>query len=98
MRGYLSLQDIRIPASVEIIGNECFRGCMALSSVIFESGSKLSQIGENVFDECYAMQSFMIPRSVVSVPKMWGSLASVKVRREAAASIRPPPRANKRRK
>jgi hypothetical protein len=105
IRDCLSLQEIHIPASVEIIGNECFRGCRRLSSVIFESESKLTQIGENVFKGCASMRSLMIPRSFLSVPKEWGwKWGSCAVRREPVALVPPPPRTvakprvNKRRK
>jgi hypothetical protein len=43
------LCSICIPASVEIIGEECFSECHNLSRVVFGSGSKLSQFHSVVF-------------------------------------------------
>jgi hypothetical protein len=37
-----------VPASVEILGESCFADCGSLSSVTFESGSKLLGIEEEV--------------------------------------------------
>jgi hypothetical protein len=37
------LTAINIPASIEIIGEECFAACESLSSITFESGSKLAE-------------------------------------------------------
>jgi hypothetical protein len=40
------LVEIILPSSVEVLGEECFSLCVSLSSVIFESVSKLSRIEE----------------------------------------------------
>jgi hypothetical protein len=36
------LIEIEIPASFEILGEDCFLGCGSLTSLTFESGSRLS--------------------------------------------------------
>jgi hypothetical protein len=43
------LIEIVIPALVEVLGNGCFQECIQLRSVIFESGSRLREIGTNAF-------------------------------------------------
>jgi hypothetical protein len=45
----VSLSSICIPAGVEKLERSCLAGCHSLSSVTFESGSKLSFIGERCF-------------------------------------------------
>jgi hypothetical protein len=46
------LKSIQIPNSVEKLEYECFSQCESHSEVIFESGSKLKEIGERVFNDC----------------------------------------------
>jgi len=45
------LKEIVIPASVEEIDENAFRGCSNLRSVRFEKGSRLSSLGKSVFVE-----------------------------------------------
>jgi hypothetical protein len=47
-----SLKAICIPASVKIIGEWCFAFCQRLTSVTFQSGSKLSAINQRAFLSC----------------------------------------------
>jgi hypothetical protein len=43
------LIEMILPASVEFLGEECFFECTSLSSITFESGSRLSRIEANAF-------------------------------------------------
>jgi hypothetical protein len=43
------LKFVQIPASVEVLDESCFDECRSLSSVSFETGSRLSRIGEWAF-------------------------------------------------
>jgi hypothetical protein len=52
-----------IPSSVEILGAECFLQCDSLSSITFESNSRLTTIEALVFASTSA-QSIVLPRSV----------------------------------
>ncbi|MDR1031950.1 MAG: leucine-rich repeat domain-containing protein [Holosporales bacterium] len=45
--GCASLVSICIPFSLETIGEKCFLNCRSLSSVTFESGSRLADIGKD---------------------------------------------------
>jgi hypothetical protein len=57
------LIEIIIPASVEILGEECFAMSASLSRVIFESGSRLSRIEKAAFRGT-ALVEIAIPVSV----------------------------------
>jgi hypothetical protein len=61
------LKSICIPASVEILGQRCFK-CSSLSQIIFESGSRLAQIGESAFLNCSSLVSICIPAQVEEIP------------------------------
>jgi serine/threonine protein kinase len=46
------LKSIRIPNNVEKLGDECFCCCEYLSEIVFESESKLKEIGNEAFYDC----------------------------------------------
>jgi hypothetical protein len=52
-----------IPSSVEILGSSCFRSCESLSSISFESNSRLLRIESYGFGES-SLQSIVIPNIV----------------------------------
>jgi hypothetical protein len=58
-----SLQSILIPSNVEILGSKCFSNCKSLSSITFESNSRLTQIESEAFHQS-SLQSILIPRNV----------------------------------
>jgi hypothetical protein len=62
------LQAIRIPASVEIIGEGCFTRCTSLSQLTFESGSRLARIGNHAFWNCSSLVSICLPALVEEIP------------------------------
>jgi hypothetical protein len=43
------LVEIVIPASVEVLGDECFLECTQLESITFESDSRLQKVGQRAF-------------------------------------------------
>jgi hypothetical protein len=45
------LTTIHVPASVEVLCKSCFSSCESLTSVAFESNSKLQRIAESAFAE-----------------------------------------------
>jgi hypothetical protein len=57
------LIEIAIPSSVEILCDGCFLGCVSLTSVRFESWSRLSRIESQVFAEAGLIE-IVIPASV----------------------------------
>jgi hypothetical protein len=52
---------ICIPVSVELLCGRCFLGCEALSSVRFETGSKISRIDQFAFSDCSSLSSICLP-------------------------------------
>ena len=72
--GCKSLQEIEIPASVEVLGERCFGGikdsngkvvfCESLSRVTFASGSCLKRIEKGAFGWCESLQDIEIPAGV----------------------------------
>jgi hypothetical protein len=49
---------------VEVICESCFEMCQGLSSVRFESGSKLARIESKAFANCSSLSSICIPSSI----------------------------------
>jgi hypothetical protein len=62
--GCSSLSAIVVPASVEILGEECLSNCRLLSSVSFESGSRLARIERRAFYDCSSLKSLFLPASL----------------------------------
>jgi hypothetical protein len=52
-----------IPSSVAVLGSSCFSECKSLSSISFESNSRLMRIEWDAFS-CSSLQSIVIPSSV----------------------------------
>jgi hypothetical protein len=65
--GYAILRAICIPSSVEKICEYCFNGCNSLSTITFESDSKLSCIEGSAFSNCSSLSSICIPSSVEKI-------------------------------
>jgi hypothetical protein len=63
-----ALKSILIPADIEILGDHSFDGCTSLSEIIFESGSKLTQMVGSVFVGCSSLASICIPAGVDKIP------------------------------
>ena len=66
-----SLTSIEIPAGVKRIGWSTFRGCKALTIVIFEQGSQLNTINDNAFQKCSSLKT--IDMSTCTKVKIIGS-------------------------
>jgi hypothetical protein len=60
---YSSLQSIIIPCTVEVLCSACFSYCKSLSSVSFESDSRLTRIESEAFSSS-SLQSILIQFSV----------------------------------
>jgi hypothetical protein len=52
-----------LPSSVEVLGERCFSHCGSLSSITFESGSRLSRIEKWTFSQT-GLIDIVIPSSV----------------------------------
>ncbi|MDR1267704.1 MAG: leucine-rich repeat domain-containing protein [Holosporales bacterium] len=57
------MQSITIPKSV-VFCEGSFCGCRVLTSVVFEEGSRLTEIGFGTFFACSSLRSITIPKSV----------------------------------
>ena len=62
------LKFIKIPSSVESIGDSCFFGSN-VETVEIENNSKLQTIGEYAFSDCEQLKFIKIPSSVESIGK-----------------------------
>jgi hypothetical protein len=58
-----SLKSIEIPRNVEILGSSCFSSCFSLSSISFESNSRLLRIESSAFSYS-SLKSIEIPRNL----------------------------------
>jgi hypothetical protein len=61
-----SLQSILIPRNVEIFGSQCFSNCESLSSVTFESNSRLTRIESSAFSSS-SLHSILIPSTILFI-------------------------------
>jgi hypothetical protein len=59
------LSHIIIPRDIEILGSLCFCECTLLSSISFESNSRLKRIESQAFSACHP--SIVIPSTVLFV-------------------------------
>jgi hypothetical protein len=62
------VEPIRIPKSVERIGEHCFGKCSSLCEITFEAGSNLKEIANCAFMRC-SIKSAAIPKSVERIGK-----------------------------
>jgi hypothetical protein len=58
------LLSICIPASVIVLGEDCFAGCVSLMGVTFAGGSQLISICRGAFTDCTSLRRIRIPASV----------------------------------
>jgi hypothetical protein len=65
--GCEGLRSICIPSSVEIIRNNCFSWCCALSSLTFAASSKIVSIERRAFLRCSSLRSLHLPASLESI-------------------------------
>ena len=55
--GQTEIVEIRIPASVQKIGDNAFANCVSLKKVVFANGSVLTEIGKAAFLNCVSLES-----------------------------------------
>jgi hypothetical protein len=63
IRNFSDLLHLEIPQSIEILCSSCFESCKSLSSISFESNSRLTRI-ESKASSFSSLQSIEIPRNV----------------------------------
>lgn len=62
-----NLQSIVIPKSVNYIGKNAYRWCNNATSITFESGSALTELGEGIFNTCSSVKMLDIPEGVKTI-------------------------------
>jgi hypothetical protein len=62
-----------------MLDSYCFSLCSSLSSVTFQSGSRLRALGERAFENCALLKSISLPGSIESVNKYCFSGCSLSV-------------------
>lgn len=84
-----SLQSIKIPACVLVLGNGCFEFCHALRDVNFDTGSQLTKLPARCFKDS-ALTRIVIPASVqvISISCFERCLSLVFVKVEQPSSLR----------
>jgi hypothetical protein len=63
IRNFCESAEVEIPNNIEILGSRCFSSCKSLSSITFESNSRLTRIESKAFYES-SLQSILIPMNV----------------------------------
>ena len=66
-QGCERINTLVIPASVQVIGDSAFSQCFGITSITFESSSKLHTIGSSAFSGCTRVKSLNIPNGVKHV-------------------------------
>ena len=64
---YASLQQLKFPASLQIIEENAFQACDALTSITFAKNAQLTTIGDNAFTLCLRLKEIKLPDSVKSI-------------------------------
>jgi hypothetical protein len=81
------LTTIEVPASVEVLCKVCFSKCKSLTSVIFESNSKLRDVAADCFEQSPRLHPIDYPpslskRSQIVVSRTAGASSSSIVDKE----------------
>jgi hypothetical protein len=84
------IRRVCVPSSIESISASPFENLRTLSNVAFESGSRLSNLGEGAFLYCYSLQSICIPSRIRTISELCFSgcqnLASLRFERGSVIS------------
>ena len=60
-----ALTEVTIPRNIRYIGTFAFTDCKNLETINFEEGSRLNHIDLRAFENCYALETFNMPDSVI---------------------------------
>jgi hypothetical protein len=64
IRYFGSEPAVSLNCNIEIIGSGCFLACISVSSLTFESGSRLTRIESRAFSYCLELEAIVVPASV----------------------------------
>lgn len=59
------LKSIALPSNMDVIGNDCLKGCSSLTKVIIPDS--VTSIGESAFDQCKGITSINIPEGCKTI-------------------------------
>ena len=59
------LKSIALPSNMDVIGNDCLKGCSSLTKVIIPDS--VTSIGESAFDQCMGITSINIPEGCKTI-------------------------------
>ena len=62
-----NLEKINIPASVTLLGQDCFSSCSVLTSVTFDENSSLTTINKTCFGSCISLEEIVLPNTVTKI-------------------------------
>lgn len=61
------LERVNIPASVTLLGQDCFSSCSVLTSVTFDANSSLTTINKTCFGSCVLLEEIVLPNTVTKI-------------------------------
>ena len=61
------LEKVNIPASVTLLGQDCFSGCGSLQTVTFDKNSSLTTINKTAFGSCVLLEEIVLPNTVTKI-------------------------------
>ena len=61
------LEKVNIPASVTLLGQDCFSSCSVLKTVTFDEGSSLTTINKTAFGSCILLEEVILPNTVTKI-------------------------------
>lgn len=74
-----TITKLTIPKEIKIIGNNIFLDCKYIKTVEFETGSKLTEIGEAAFKDCAALSKVTLPEGLKKIGyRAFGKCMSLK--------------------
>ena len=65
--GKTQLRKVYVPAAIELLQNDMFKGCSALSEITFGEGSRLQTVGRSAFSGT-AIETVELPEGVTELP------------------------------
>jgi hypothetical protein len=67
LRTLSSVETVLIPAGIEVIGPGSCSRSRWITEIVFESGTRLKEIGQAAFAECGQLRVFIVPSSVETI-------------------------------